>query len=221
VSILIILRIAQHSMQCAGLQEITLVTALLYHLQVLLHLEPALNHLLLLQHLPQHLLQHLFLLLVSAVLYYYFIITCYALGLQVFANDVRNTSVTLQWRTSNTLEVTYYNISYSAVISFKTERGDTVTYPVKKFMSATGSSSTIGPLNPSTTYTFTVTAYTRNGPGPSATITQRTDKGRIGNLIYIQLQRFVMLVAYLSMQKTHHSCKFVLLRLIIVIYGKR
>jgi len=98
---------------------------------------------------------------------------------------VQNTSITLRWRTSNTPEIIYYNISYTAVISLRTERGDTVTYPVKKVMSATGSSYTFRLLNPSTTYTFTVTAYTKNGPGPSDTVIQSTDEGRTGNLLWI------------------------------------
>ena len=110
-------------------------------------------------------------------------------GLQVSADTIRNTSITLQWRTPNTppgVTYTYYNISYTAVISFNTKKGDTVTYPVRKVMSATGSSYTVGPLNPSTTYTFTVTAYTtRNSTGPSDTITQRTDKGRTGSLFLV------------------------------------
>ena len=105
--------------------------------------------------------------------------------LEVSTATVQNTSITLRWRTSNTPEIIYYNISYTAVISFKTERGDTVTYPVKKVMRVPGSPYTFRLLNPLTTYTFTVTAYTKNGPGPSDTVIQSTAEGRTGNLLWI------------------------------------
>jgi len=171
VSIPITQRTPHHSMQCVTLQETTLVTAPLLLQHVLYHQLHQLHQL-------HHLVSTIF---VYTSLFMHIIIATPVL--EVFTNTVTNTSITLRWVTSNTPGIIYYNISYTAVISFNTEKGEIVTYPVRKVVNTTATSFSFEPLNPSTKYTFTVTAYTNNGPGPSYIITESTTKGRTGNLL--------------------------------------